>query len=255
MTNLVIETSALTKDHYSHFFRRRFRAVDGLTLKIEKNETFGLLGLNGAGKTTTLKLLLGLLRPTAGKVTVLGVVAGDRRALARIGFLPENPYFYSYLTAFEFLDFVGAVFGLASKERRLRAMDLLSKVSMLEFMNLPVFKYSKGMLQRLGIAQALINDPDVLFLDEPMSGLDPIGRRDMRMILAKLKEEGKTVFFNSHLLPDVNEVCDRVGVLHKGKLVGLDTVASISGGGSHKDLENYFLETVTKAESEQKMSG
>lgn len=251
MTSPVIETNQLTKDHLSNILRKRFRAVDGLTLKIENNETYGLLGLNGAGKTTTLKLLLGLLRPTSGSVSVLNQPAGDRRALARIGFLPENPYFYSYLTGGEFLDFSGELFGLAAKERKERSHALLKMVSMTEAENVPLRKCSKGMLQRFGIAQALINDPDVIFLDEPMSGLDPIGRRDVRLIMLELKARGKTVFFNSHLLPDVNEICDRVGVLHRGKLAGEERVSAISGGGTHRDLEEYFLATVNQAESER----
>ncbi|HEY9870580.1 MAG TPA: ABC transporter ATP-binding protein [Candidatus Obscuribacterales bacterium] len=251
MTSPVIETKDLTKDHFSHILRRRFRAVDGLTLTVERNETYGLLGLNGAGKTTTLKLLLGLLRPTSGSASVLGYPAGDQRALGRLGFLPENPYFYSYLTGGEFLDFSAEVFGLSAPERKERAQGLLKMVSMTEAANVQLWKYSKGMLQRLGIAQALINDPEVIFLDEPMSGLDPIGRRDVRLIMLKLKEQGKTVFFNSHLLPDVNEVCDRVGVLHRGKLVADERVATISGGGSYRDLEEYFLETVSRAEAER----
>jgi len=251
MTSSVIETNQLTKDHFSHILRKRFRAVDGLTLKVETNETYGLLGLNGAGKTTTLKLLVGLLRPTAGTVSVLGHRAGDRRALGRIGFLPENPYFYSYLTGGEFLDFAAELFGLPVKERRERSRALLKMVSMADSENVPLRKCSKGMLQRLGIAQALINDPDVLFLDEPMSGLDPIGRRDVRLIMMELKAQGKTVFFNSHLLPDVNEICDRVGVLHRGRLAGEESVSAISSGGSYQDLEEYFLTTVNQAESER----
>ncbi len=244
MTNSVIETANLTKDHVSHFLRKKFRAVDGLTLTVERSETFGLLGLNGAGKTTTLKLLLGLLRPTTGTATVLGFPAGDRQALAKIGFLPENPYFYSYLTGAEFLDFAGLTFGIAKTERRERAESLLHLVSMSHAGGTPIRKYSKGMMQRLGIAQSLMNDPELIFWDEPTSGLDPIGRRDVRLILHKLKDQGKTIFFNSHLLPDVSEICDRVGVLHKGRLVGSEKVSTITGGGGYQNLEEYFLECV-----------
>lgn len=251
MTSPVIEAANLSKDYFSNVLRRRTRVLDGLTLALGAHETYGLLGLNGAGKTTTLKLFLGLLKPTTGKAEVFGLPAGDCRALCRIGFLPENPYFYSYLTATEFLDFVGQTFGLTVRERRDRASELLEMVSMSEAQDIPVWKYSKGMLQRLGIAQALINDPEVIFLDEPMSGLDPIGRRDVRLIFNKLKDRGKTVFLNSHLLPDVNEVCDRVGVLHRGSLVGQSTVAAIVKGGSYRDLEDYFLETVSCAEAKR----
>jgi len=248
MTSPVIEASLLTKDHLTPVLRKRFRALDGLTLKIFPRETFGLLGLNGAGKTTTLKLLLGLLRPTKGSVSVLGFPAGDRRALRRIGFLPENPYFYSYLTAQEFLVFVGQLFGLSRKERLDRSRELLKMVSLSAAANTLLVKYSKGMLQRLGIAQSLVNDPSLIFWDEPTSGLDPVGRRDVRTILLRLKDEGKTIFFNSHLLPDVNEVCDRVGVLHKGRLVAEERIASISGGGSYRDLEDFFMDQVMQAE-------
>lgn len=249
MTNPVVECVNLSKDHVSHFVRKRTRVLDRVNLSVERNETFGLLGLNGAGKTTTLKLLLGLLRPTEGQARVLGHAAGDRQALARIGFLPENPYFYSYLTAWEFLDFAGQMFGLKRSERAARAQELLRVVSMTEARDVPVYKYSKGMLQRLGIAQSLINDPEVIFLDEPMSGLDPIGRRDVRDILIRLKSEGKSIFFNSHLLPDVNDVCDRVAILHRGVLVGCQSVQAISGSGSYRDLEEYFMETVAGAEA------
>jgi ABC-2 type transport system ATP-binding protein len=252
MTSPVIECVQLTKDHVSHFLRKRFRALDGLTLSVSASETFGLLGLNGAGKTTTLKLLLGLLRPTAGSVSVAGFPAGDKRALRKIGFLPENPYFYSYLTGWEFLDFAGQIFGLTASERKERAHDLLKMVSMTEALNTPIRKYSKGMMQRLGIAQSLINDPEIIFWDEPTSGLDPIGRRDVRLILMRLKEQGKTIFFNSHLLPDVNEICDRVGVIHRGKLVGEEKVSTITGSGSYRNLEEYFLECVNTAEENRK---
>lgn len=241
---MVIRTEQLTKDHVSHFLRKRFRAVDGLSLTVNKSETYGLIGLNGAGKTTTLKLLLGLLRPTSGSVSVLGYPGGDKRALGKIGFLPENPYFYSYLTGIEFLDFAGQIFGLSRGDRRERAQELLKMVSMTESKNTPIRKYSKGMMQRLGIAQSLINDPEIIFWDEPTSGLDPIGRRDVRLILLRLKEQGKTIFLNSHLLPDVAEVCDRVGVLHRGKLVATDTIAAITKGGSYQDLEEFFLASI-----------
>lgn len=254
MTTAVIETENLTKDHVSHFLRKRFRALDGVSLKVEQSETYGLLGLNGAGKTTTLKLLLGLLRPTAGKVSVLGYPGGHIEALGRIGFLPENPYFYSYLTGAEFLDFAGRIFNLSRSERKARAADLLQMVSMTESASIPIRKYSKGMMQRLGIAQSLINDPELIFWDEPTSGLDPIGRRDVRTILLKLKEQKKTIFFNSHLLPDVNEICDRVGVLHRGKMVGAEKVATITGGGSYKNLEDYFLDCINQAEAERKQA-
>lgn len=244
----VVEARKLSKERVSSFLRKRVRVLDELTLSIASGETYGLLGPNGAGKTTTLKLLLGLLKPDGGTVIVLGKPAGHPEALARVGFLPENPYFYSYLTGVEFLDFVARLFGIAASERKEKLATLLKLVGIESAKDTPMRKYSKGMLQRLGIAQSLLNDPEVVFWDEPMSGLDPIGRRDVRAILLNLKEKGKTVFLNSHLLPDVNDVCDRVGILHKGKLVCEETIANISKGGGYNDLEDYFLSAVGMAE-------
>lgn len=247
---LVVEARKLSKERVSSFLRKRVRVLDELTLSIAPGETYGLLGPNGAGKTTTLKLLLGLLRPNGGTVTVLGKPAGHPEALARVGFLPENPYFYSYLTGLEFLDFVARLFGISATERKEKLATLMKLVNIESAKDTPMRKYSKGMLQRLGIAQSLINDPAVIFWDEPMSGLDPIGRRDVRAILMQLKEKGKTIFLNSHLLPDVNDVCDRVGILHKGKLVCEETIANIAKGGGYNDLEDYFLTAVGMAEKD-----
>jgi ABC-2 type transport system ATP-binding protein len=249
MTEAAIEASKLSKDVVSSFLRKRVRVLHGLDLSVQASETYGLLGPNGAGKTTTLKLLLGLLRPSEGTASVLGKKAGAPEALDRIGFLPENPYFYSHLTGREFMDFAGRLFGMSGKLRQERTTELLEMVALdKSAYDKPMGKYSKGMLQRLGIAQSLVNDPQVLFWDEPMSGLDPIGRRDVRKILAKLKEQKKTIFFNSHLLPDVNEVCDRVGVLNRGKLVAEEKVSTISSAGNYKDLEDYFLTVIGESE-------
>lgn len=249
MTDAAIEASKLSKDVVSSFLRKRVRVLHGLDLTVHRSETYGLLGPNGAGKTTTLKLLLGLMRPSEGLAKVLGETAGAPKALERIGFLPENPYFYSHLTGREFMDFAGRLFGLDAKLRTERIKELLEMVALDKTAyDKPMGKYSKGMLQRLGIAQSLVNDPEVLFWDEPMSGLDPIGRRDVRKILAKLKEKKKTIFFNSHLLPDVNEVCDRVGVLNRGKLVAQEQISTISSTGNYRDLEDYFLTVIGEAE-------
>ncbi len=248
---LVVEARKLSKERVSSFLRTRVRVLDELSLAIGQGETYGLLGPNGAGKTTTLKLLLGLLRPDGGAVTVLGKPAGHPEALARVGFLPENPYFYSYLTGREFLDFVARLFGIPANERAEKLFNLMKLAGIESAKDVPMRKYSKGMLQRLGIAQSLINDPSVIFWDEPMSGLDPIGRRDVRKILLDLKEKGKTIFLNSHLLPDVNEVCDRVGILHKGKLVCEESITNISKSGSYADLEEYFLTAVGQAEKQE----
>ncbi|MBX3072647.1 ABC transporter ATP-binding protein [Candidatus Obscuribacterales bacterium] len=244
MTGNVIEARGLSKDRVSSFLLRRSPILDGLSLSVKQGETYGLLGPNGAGKTTTVKILVGLMRPDRGEALVLGEKAGAQSALRKIGFLPENPYFYSHLTGLEFLEFIGQLFGLKKTELRDRVKQLLELVSMTVDADKPMRKYSKGMLQRLGIAQSLINDPEVVFWDEPMSGLDPIGRRDVRKILLDLKARGKTIFFNSHLLPDVSDVCDRVGVLAKGKLVAEDEIKNIVHSGGHKDLEEYFLEKV-----------
>jgi ABC-2 type transport system ATP-binding protein len=250
MADVVIQTTNLSKELTSNLLRRKVRILSGLNLSVVKGETFGLIGPNGAGKTTSIKLMLGLMRATEGTAEILGMPAGEKRALAQIGYLPENPYFYSHLTGREFLDFVGQLFGLGSRERKDRCSELIETVSLTEAADMQMRKYSKGMLQRLGIAQSLINRPAVIFWDEPMSGLDPIGRRDVRQILYGLKEKGTTIFFNSHLLPDVNEVCDRVGVMNKGRLIVQEEVKNISAGGNYKDLEDFFLEFISKSESE-----
>jgi ABC-2 type transport system ATP-binding protein len=255
MTKKVIDVHGLVKDHLSNFLRKPFRALDGLDLEVFRGECYGLLGPNGAGKTTTQKLLLGLLRPTSGTVKVLGKNPGEKEALAKIGFLPENPYFYAYLSASEFLDFFAQLFDLNGKQRKERIKELLELVALSETGTRPIRKFSKGMMQRLGIAQALINDPELVFLDEPNTGLDPIGRRDVRQIMLKLKGQGKTIFFNSHMLPDVREVCDRVGVLHRGKMVGTGRIEDICKGGTTQELEDYFMNLINTAEEEHAKSG
>jgi ABC-2 type transport system ATP-binding protein len=197
---------------------QRVEAVRGVTLRVEPGESFGFLGPNGAGKTTTIKMLMALIRPTAGQATVLGRPLGDRQARARIGFLPEHPYFYDYLKPLEFLDFYGRLFRLTARERRKRAEALVDRVGLGHAVNRPLRKFSKGMIQRMGIAQALINDPDLVVFDEPMSGLDPMGRKDVRDIIFELRERGKTVFFSSHILQDVEAICDRISIMVRGKV-------------------------------------
>lgn len=248
MSDVVIQATNLSKELTSSLLRRKVRILSGLNLSVPAGETFGLIGPNGAGKTTSIKLMLGLLRPTKGNVEILGMPAGDKRALSQLGYLPENPYFYSHLTGREFLGFAGQLFGIDSKERTDRSRELLELVGLTNSADTQMRKYSKGMLQRLGIAQSLINRPKLIFWDEPMSGLDPIGRRDVRQILFNLKEKGTTIFFNSHLLPDVNEVCDRVGVMSGGRLLVQKEVRQISQAGNYKDLEDFFLEVVGAAE-------
>ena len=214
----VIEIEKLTKVYRSGVRRRSVYALRGLDLTVEENEVFGFLGPNGAGKTTTLKILVGLLFPTSGKARILGKPLNHIATKALIGFLPENPYFYEYLTGAELLDFYCRLFGMPKSQRKTRTEELLRRVGLIEAADLQVRKYSHGMRQRLGIAQALVNDPKLLFLDEPMTGLDPVGRRQIRDMIGELRAEGKTIFFSSHILSDAELVCDRVGILIDGKL-------------------------------------
>jgi ABC-2 type transport system ATP-binding protein len=216
----VIEITNLTKDYEVGFWRKRkVRALDGLSLSIDGGQIFGFLGANGAGKTTTLKLLMRLIFPTGGSAQILGHDIRDVSMHQRIGYLPENPYFYDYLTAREFLDYCAQIFGYAAEVRRKRAADLLARVKLDEKRwDTQLRKFSKGMLQRVGLAQSLVNEPEIVFLDEPMSGLDPVGRREVRDLIAELRDEGKTVFMCSHILSDIEVLCDRVAILKKGRL-------------------------------------
>lgn len=215
----IIEIEELTKDFQIGFWKKHpVRALDRLTLQVEQGEVFGFLGPNGAGKTTTLKILMNLIRPTAGSARVLGEPVASVSMRRRIGFLPENPYFYDYLTAGEFLLYIGKLFGLRQPDLSRKVRSLLDSVGLADARNLQLRKFSKGMTQRIGLAQAMINDPDVIFLDEPMSGLDPLGRREVRQAILCLKNKGVTVFFSSHILPDVEALCDRVAILNRGRL-------------------------------------
>ena len=227
MSAIAIRAEGLTKDYRAGFWRRRVRVLQDLTLEVRTGEVFGFLGPNGAGKTTTLKLLTGLIHPTAGSATVLGEPAGSVRVKARIGFLPENPYFYDYLTGAEFLDYCGSLAGIPRAVRRDRVRFVLDQVGLPGQGSLQLRKYSKGMLQRIGLAQALINEPTVIFLDEPMSGLDPIGRKEVRDLILRLREQGRTVFFSTHIIPDVEVVCDRVGIILAGRLAAVGRVEDL----------------------------
>ena len=214
-----IEIEDLTKDYSVGFWRPRpYRALDRLTLSVEPGEIFGFLGPNGAGKTTTLKLLMQLVFPTSGRARILGRPVGDLAVRRRIGYLPENPYFYDNLTAEELLQYFGSFFGYGAAERRARATRLLDRVGLGAERRMQLRKYSKGMVQRVGIAQALLNDPEVVFLDEPMSGLDPLGRRDVRELILKLRDDGTTVFFSSHILSDAETLCTRAAIVAGGRL-------------------------------------
>ena len=223
-----IRTDALTKDYAVGFWRKRpYRALDALTLEVPAGEVFGFLGPNGAGKTTTLKLLMQLIYPTSGRAEILGRPAGDVATRRRIGYLPENPYFYDYLTAEELLHYFGRLFGFAQADRRRRVDALLDRVGIAGERRLQLRKFSKGMLQRVGIAQALLNDPDVVFLDEPMSGLDPIGRRDVRALILDLRDQGRTVFFSSHILADAEALCGRVAIVAAGRLAAIGRLSDL----------------------------
>ncbi|MBI3046970.1 MAG: ABC transporter ATP-binding protein [Acidobacteria bacterium] len=215
-----IRTEALTKHYRVGFWRPRpYVALDALTLEVRQGEVFGFLGPNGAGKTTTLKLLMQLIYPTSGRAEILGRPVGDVAVRRRIGYLPENPYFYDYLTAEELLDYFASLFGYAAAERRRRVASLLDEVGIGAERRLQLRKFSKGMLQRVGIAQAILNDPEVVFFDEPMSGLDPLGRREVRQLILRLRDRGGTVFFSSHVLSDAETLCSRVAILAEGRLV------------------------------------
>jgi len=215
-----IVTEHLIKSYASGWpGRPPFVALDGLSLTVGRGEIFGFLGPNGAGKTTTLKILMGLVRATSGTALLLGQPAGDVATRRRIGFLPESPYFYDYLTAEEFLGFYGRLAGLNRADMTQRVTDLLELVGLAEARTRQLRKFSKGMLQRIGLAQALIHDPELIVLDEPMTGLDPVGRKQVRDLILSLRDCGKTVFFSTHILHDVEMICDRVGIVMKGRLV------------------------------------
>src|SRR2546427_1952183 len=227
----VIELNNLTKDYATGFLmKKQVRALDHLSLEVRRGEIFGFLGPNGAGKTTTLKLLMRLIYPTQGTARILGHSVDDVSTRARLGYLPENPYFYDYLSGRELLEYTAALFGIPAEQARMRGEELLALVGLdSDRANRQLRKYSKGMLQRIGIAQALVNDPEIVFMDEPMSGLDPIGRREVRDLLLSLRAQGKTVFFSSHILSDVEALCDRAAILSRGKLLRCGTVHELTG--------------------------
>src|SRR3977135_3416175 len=229
-SDLVVQIEQLSKVFRVGFWGKRVTAVDGLSLEVRRGEIFGFLGPNGAGKTTTLKLLMRLIFPTKGAARILGHPIDDVATRSRIGYLPENPYFYDYLSGRELLEYFGALFGLPAHVSSAKAKELLGVVGLdSDRANRQLRKYSKGMLQRIGIAQALVNDPEIVFLDEPMSGLDPIGRREVRDLLLSLREKGRTVFFSSHILSDVEALCDRAAILSRGKLHRIGTVQELTG--------------------------
>ena len=224
-----IEILGLEKTYSVGFVRKRPNcALRPLSLTVEDGEIFGFLGPNGAGKTTTLKLLMGLVFPTAGSARILGQEWTDPSVKAQIGFLPEQPYFYDYLTAHELLEYYGQLSGVPAKQRKQRVERVLQQVGLRDVQGVQLRKFSKGMLQRVGIGQAILHDPKLVFFDEPMSGLDPMGRREVRDLMEQLKHEGKTVFFSTHILSDAEALCDRVAIIHKGELRGVGAVEDLT---------------------------
>ncbi|ELR97280.1 ABC transporter ATP-binding protein [Gloeocapsa sp. PCC 73106] len=232
----VVETWNLGKTYRTGFWlNQKVVSLQDCSLRVDQGETFGLLGPNGAGKTTLLKTLLGIIRPTSGRGVLLGRPLGDRLIKQRVGYLPENAYYYDYLTGWEFLSFVAGLFKIPPKETKKRIIRLLDVVGLAEATakKKQLRQYSKGMVQRIGMAQALINDPEVVFLDEPMSGLDPMGRYQVRQIILNLKAQGKTIFFNSHILADVEKICDRIAILAQGNLICSGSLDELLGSPDH----------------------
>lgn len=227
MNEVAIETDNLTKIYKDFWGRPRVCALNKLNIQIYRGEIFGLLGPNGSGKTTAVKLLLGLLFPTCGSARVLGAPAGDVHTYQKIGFLPEESYFYRFLNAEETLDFYAQLFRIPKKERQKKSEELIELVGLLDARKRRLGEYSKGMARRIGFAQALINDPELIFLDEPTSGMDPIGCRKIKDLILELKRRGKTILLCSHLLADVEEICDRVAILHKGELIKMGAVSEL----------------------------
>ncbi|HTU40882.1 MAG TPA: ABC transporter ATP-binding protein [Candidatus Aquilonibacter sp.] len=224
-----IEILGLEKTYKVGFWRKRPKqALRPLHLQVEEGEIFGFLGPNGAGKTTTLKLLMGLVFPSAGSARILGREWTDPAVKAQIGFLPEQPYFYDYLTAHELLEYYGQLSGVPGKQRRQRIEQVLQQVGLRDVRGVQLRKFSKGMLQRVGIAQAILHDPKLVFFDEPMSGLDPMGRREVRDLMEQLKQQGKTVFFSTHILSDAEALCDRVAIINKGEVLRVGAVEDLT---------------------------
>ncbi|MFZ0733877.1 MAG: ABC transporter ATP-binding protein [Candidatus Sulfotelmatobacter sp.] len=242
-----IEILGLEKTYMVGFWRKRpKRALQPLHLTVETGEIFGFLGPNGAGKTTTLKMLMGLVFPTSGTARILGQEWTEPSVKAQIGFLPEQPYFYDYLTAHELLNYYGQLSGVPAKDRKRRIEEVLQQVGLTDVKGVQLRKFSKGMLQRAGIAQAILHNPQLVFFDEPMSGLDPLGRREVRDLMEQLKHQGKTVFFSTHILSDAEALCDRVAIIDKGKLRGVGAIEELTSSVQGK-VEIVWQGTVVPA--------
>jgi ABC-2 type transport system ATP-binding protein len=222
-----LKITNLHKSFKTGFFFKRKKILKGISLTVDEGEIFGYLGPNGAGKTTTIKCIMGLIFPETGEIQILGQPYLSLKAKTHIGFLPENPYFYDYLTATEFLRFYSQLFQLRKEEREKRIVDLIKLVGLEKTADLQLRKFSKGMLQRIGLAQALLNEPALVFLDEPLGGLDPIGRKEIRDIIVRLREEGKTVFLSSHILQDIEMICDRVAIIANGEIVNAGRLSDL----------------------------
>jgi ABC-2 type transport system ATP-binding protein len=220
----ILEVHDLHKTFRIGFFRKKVRALSGVGFSVQRGEIFGYVGPNGAGKTTSIKCMLQLIYPDRGKVSIFGRPTGDPAARRRLGYLPESPYIYTYLKPLEFLDLCGRLTGLDGATRRKRSAELLEQLSLTHAVDRPIGRFSKGMMQRLGVCQALLHDPELLILDEPFSGLDPLGRRDIRELLLDQKKQGKTLVFTSHVLSDVEALCDRVAIVQRGSLVACGTI-------------------------------
>jgi ABC-2 type transport system ATP-binding protein len=225
----ILEVTSVSQSYRSGFWLRPMEVLHGIHLKVRRKSIFGFLGANGAGKTTLIHLITGLKRPTHGTIKILGLDASSPQARARIGYLPERPYFHEHLTGEGVLEYFGALSGMKRRDITKKSSQVLSSVNLLEARKIELRKYSKGMLQRIGIAQALLHDPEFLVLDEPMSGLDPIGRREMRELIQNLAAGGRTVFFSSHVIPDIEALCDEVAVIKQGRLVGSGKVTTLLG--------------------------
>lgn len=241
----VLEVEDLHKIFRIGFMRKRVHAVAGMSFEVRPGEIFGLLGPNGAGKTTTIKTILQLIYPNSGSIRIFGLSPNDQEARKRIGYMPENPYVYQYLKPLEFLDLCGRLCGMKKEERQKRAAAMIETVGLGHAIGRPIGRFSKGMMQRIGLAQALLHDPDFLLLDEPMSGLDPIGRKEIRDLLLELRARGKTLIFTSHILSDVEMLCDRVVIMREGRLAAQGTMHDLL------DTDTHLIEVqITRASPE-----
>lgn len=249
----IVEIENLTKDYETGFWKKKqVRALDGVSLSVRPGQIFGFLGGNGAGKTTTIKILMSLLFPTSGSARILGQDISDFNMHSRIGYCPENPYFYDYLTATELMNYLGELFGIDSQKRKAKTEELLTNVGLQEKdWNKQLRKFSKGMLQRVGLAQSLVNEPEIVFLDEPMSGLDPIGRREVRELIDSLRSHGTTVFMSTHILSDVEALCDEVAILRNGRLAATGKLDDLLA--THGEVQSF--EIIIKGVTAEQLNG